>query len=102
MKAQHTPGPWKYESGMITDARGNIIASRHSGKHATKADGYGDILPVEADYNARLIAAAPALLAACKSALDGLYSYRDIDGNCSARNERDQLKASIAQVEGGA
>jgi hypothetical protein len=40
------------------------------------------------------------LLAACKAALDGLYSYRNIDGNCSARSEKEQLIKAISRAEG--
>ncbi len=69
----HTSGPWLTDGGCIVDTRRNLIAVRHSGEAVNEA---GDtivsvnhgIKPVEADSNARLIAAAPELLEACKRA----------------------------------
>lgn len=40
------------------------------------------------------------LLEACKAALDGLYSYRALDGNCSAMSEKAKLEAAIQKAEG--
>jgi len=54
----HTPVPWEVDGGGIYDARGNLIAVRYSGKHREKADGYGDIQPIEADANTRFIVRA--------------------------------------------
>lgn len=54
VKAKHTPGPWKGESG-----------GRHiTGKGRDIARVFGLINDSEADANARLILAAPELLAA--------------------------------------
>lgn len=57
MNTQHTPGPWRVCSGMVETARGIPVA------HMDRAPGNGT-QPVERDANARLIAAAPELLAA--------------------------------------
>lgn len=55
---QHTPGPWVYKTaGRIRDAKGNLIAS------------------VNTIGNARLIAAAPNLLAACKDAAQAISGF---------------------------
>ena len=72
MSAEHTPGPWKInnnvgrkgELGIIADAAPCIIAIMGNAKE----------WPVEAQANARLIAAAPALLEACKVVYDGSLS----------------------------
>lgn len=64
----HTPGPWKLseedtgmnDSGTILDPYGHVIVT----------DVYGRT-DDEAEANARLIAAAPDLLAACKLILAG-------------------------------
>lgn len=65
MKDKHTPGPWRvvveeeYDDYLVVDKDNHCIA---------------DILPLA---NARLIAAAPDLLEACKDALNSLgYSSR--------------------------
>lgn len=93
-----TPGPW-----IIRDRTGTI------GNPAMGIEGPGAEVVASVIYqdgfgalqaNARLIAAAPDLLAACKAALDGLYSYRDIPGNASAMAEKEQLERAIKQAEG--
>jgi len=68
---KYTPGPWNIKGPAkgkwdvtgdyaILDAEGKIIAEVY------KTVAYGDLRPAEA--NARLIAAAPDLLEACKKA----------------------------------
>jgi hypothetical protein len=57
MNAKHTPGPWHNNSAIVYAADGFAVAnaSTYHGKRES------DTLP-----NARLIAAAPDLLAACE------------------------------------
>lgn len=55
-----------------------------------------DLLP----EHAQIFAASFDLLEACQSALDGLYSYDNVEDNCSARTERDKLRAAIAKAKG--
>lgn len=102
----HTPGPWevhtnigrKSEMGVIADAAPFVICVISNAKQ----------WPIEADANARLIAAAPELLAACEALerwsrdrdggayLEGLKWTKDIqDAVCDAR-------AAIAKAKGGA
>lgn len=60
----HTPGPWKAEGWketVVNDSRGTTIAL-----HPGDSREYG---LAEVQANARLIAAAPDLLAACKLAV---------------------------------
>ena len=69
----HTPGPWEPHRGVI--GGGNSL--RVCKPDATKSRGCFSVAEAEtigiprrqAEANARLIAAAPDLLAACKSAL---------------------------------
>lgn len=78
MKTEHTPanftpGPWeihnnigrKGELGILADGAPCIIAVMGNQK----------AWPLEAKANARLIAAAPDLLAALQAAIDGLTCY---------------------------
>jgi hypothetical protein len=93
-RSDHTPGPWEYESqdphalGKITSDDGTLVAEVHGDwddDHSTEA-------------NARLIAAAPDLLAACKLAVERLEV-------CSYQGDEDsfveEIAAAIARAEGG-
>ena len=67
--AEHTPGPWmtrRHVSGPLAD----IYSIDHCDCLATTA--FHGWTFEEMEANARLIAAAPDLLAACKAALAGL------------------------------
>jgi len=66
---KHTPGPWKTDSNTITgqytlvfDRAGDLVAHTAHGMDPADIDVYGP----ECEANARLIAAAPDLLAACQ------------------------------------
>lgn len=100
--AQHTPGPWSvtahrtgdygdatvgYDNGMIA-----IVAGGNWGEWRD-ADDNGD---AEFLANARLIAAAPDLLAACLVAAPLVAAYRNDDAMWAAYT---QLIAAIAKVE---
>jgi len=61
--SKHTPGPWSYRD--VTAEGTKVYAKIVSGKTGVGFAGAYKILPrAEADANARLIAAAPDLLAA--------------------------------------
>ena len=70
MNAQYTPGPWAIAPKSLGGAE-QIYTEKH-GRIATINNTYPD---AEAEANARLIAAAPELLQACKKAYQQL---RDI------------------------
>jgi hypothetical protein len=53
MNTKHTPGPWTVSGGTIRNLHGHLVADFHS-----------------TDADARLIAAAPELLAALRSIAD--------------------------------
>ena len=65
-KTKHTPGPWTIRDNqdVMADEEGRLIAQCHAGYRE------------ERGANARLIAAAPDLLAACQRAIDHLVNIR--------------------------
>lgn len=83
-KPQHTPGPWSIERGSLYDAitcvDGDICTWDHRGRSDPPSTA-----------NARLLAAAPELLAALKN----LVAFFDVDPDSSLPEE---LKAQYRQV----
>lgn len=59
-----TPGPWEYESGCVYARDGSRLAMMDRDERGTR--------PVERDSNARLMSAAPELLAAARAAVSDL------------------------------
>ncbi len=88
MNAPHTPGPWKIlvPDGSMIVANGHHIASVAMG---------GPIDGPEDRANARLIAAAPDLLAALKEAADFVQPFN------RASDLLDRIDAAIASATGG-
>ena len=83
VKTTHTPGPWTAVAwAKVQDARGNCVAKTHDAR-------WTSISLDEGAANARLIAAAPELLAALKTVL------RD---GCGGWDE--MVRAAIAKAEG--
>lgn len=80
MNAKHTPGPWIYDEtwALINAEHGSEIAAVHAAR-GTKG---------EPQANARLIAAAPDLLAALVDA------YERLTG------DRSMIRAAIAKATG--
>ena len=106
MNSKHTPGPWTAIKATYSDDRGTNdfwhVAYTDRGKTWSMKTA-GD----EGRANAYLIAAAPALLAACKAMLDAADgSFWDDDGitieTVRAEETIEQLRAAIAAAEGGA
>ena len=84
---EHTPGPWRVNPLVymrVNAANSNV--ARISREH-------GDI---EGEANARLIAAAPDLLAACEVALDAMLAH-----DFGTLSLCPQLRAAIAKARGG-
>jgi hypothetical protein len=78
MPKSTTAGPWSVQPGrVITDAHDNVVATCHARRNIVKGDVYDAtaIHPVEADRNAYLVAAAPALAATVRLLLDTLRDY---------------------------
>ncbi len=105
---QHTPGPWAWHEGHDTiwprgrDGTGpEVVGPSESGLYGPeyqpvvqgfwRNDGVADA-EASSPANARLIAAAPDLLAACKAALKGLNGG-DWPALCAA---------AVVKAEGGA
>lgn len=105
--AKHTPGPWEYGQNAkgqmrVFDASGWEIVRALSGNHYTR------IVPKdEVAANAKLIAAAPDLLAACeatvryddairKRVIDGKVSIMATGGAIAMGDDLDQLYVDMA------
>ncbi len=83
---KHTPGPWKlsanqFVKGSIYGSDSYLIASVSIGQS-------------EYEANAKLIAAAPELLAACEMALP----YLELPSNEITRADFEQIKAAIKKA----
>jgi hypothetical protein len=102
-KPTHTPGPWVVQIENTSGTRNYNIRTEapHNpagglGKHVATCNAN---LEAKGESNARLIAAAPSLLVACKAAL--------IEFSCPgpSRLQRDgaeqMLRAAIARATGG-
>lgn len=100
--AKHTPGPWgffedDFEGGYTID----VPSFRRPFPEGDDPVSFRPIATVrdqqEVAANARLIAAAPELLAACKRAVPQIHD----DESTSAAGVRRLLLAAIAKAEGG-
>lgn len=89
----HTPGPW--HSMRYTDT-GTLAVSTDMGHHLAEVvrDHYGTALPDAA--NARLIAAAPGMLAALKLALFGVTRDYEVNGEIDRHAITGVLRDAIA------
>ena len=108
--AKHTPGPWRVEGRR---GPGYIISAGDNTEGDGPAEYVGVIDPMfhvagegsdRHAANARLIASAPALLAALKEAVEDLVSFCRSRG-CEYEGTEDDLvgqyRAAIRQAEGG-
>jgi hypothetical protein len=87
--SNHTPGPWAVSNdqlGQYINAGGKVIAAIPDGSVAS--DYVQDVC------NARLIAAAPDLLAACESACLTVWAEPQF------KHLADKLRATIAKAKG--
>lgn len=95
MTAKHTPGPWTWDDGspwIYREINGATVA-RVAEDNGHMVAEYRKPMPMSA--NARLIAAAPDLLEACRAALEWL-------GECHKGTHQaeiaDELRAAIAKA----
>lgn len=94
--AQHTPGPWRVQDGFNTiyttscpeTGTGITIAIAKASDHQCKSE---EVAP-----NARLLAAAPALLAALEALADEAF----INMRSGAGHLIDEARAAIAAAKG--
>ena len=102
MNTQHTPGPWRYARGNGSPTTGeHMIAGATPGYLAEVRDvGSGSVVA-----NARLIAAAPELLAALKNAVR-ILTFAINNHQLSGQNKLDvaghisAMRAAIAKAKG--
>lgn len=91
MKEKHTPGPWDDASKYPEIPTVRIFAKAHY----IASVGNSDDSREQTEANARLIASAPELLAACKEFV------RKCDcGEAESTRSYAQMKAAIAKAEG--
>ena len=87
--ATHTPGPWQLVQERdylnIQEIKTNFIVAQFCSV---------------SDANARLIAAAPDLLAQCKE-FEKCLTHLINSGDSGADLERDKLREVLAKVDGG-
>ena len=102
-RPQHTPGPWEYDCvpgnrwGVIRERRedGRGIADMHPSQrvvHDDKRRADTFVFSAEDAANARLIAAAPELLAAVRAVAD-YWAGGDVPADLDA-----QMRAAIAKA----
>jgi hypothetical protein len=97
MPSESTPGPWVASPGAHGAQWKVCYSSDFGGVIGEVYAGSGQ--PVEA--NARLVAAAPDLLAACRAALADLYDDANMaQHNRAQRQVGEQLRAAVARAEG--
>lgn len=101
---QHTPGPWRVVGDTVKGPRGNIVAECVG--YSVQAADPAQRVQGGREANARLIAAAPALLDALKEVY-GWHRRATDERQQSAPVLRDYLyhareaaRAAIAQAEG--
>lgn len=99
MTTKHTTGPWKIAYGGAEGDGYFSIGSKEKIKTICESSPYPDQFDEELRANARLIAAAPDLLGACKKALAHLAA---LDGESAPYNVRVRisLREAIAKAEG--
>lgn len=107
-ETKHTPGPW-HAAGLLVWSADPASREAEQIAHALHDHTRGDILRMPhqdvAEANARLIAAAPALLAACEEAAVQLELSLPPGRECniSYQGLRDaiaQVRAAIAAARG--
>jgi len=101
---EHTPGPWKASKGWDDEPdRWVVLAAKEMAWHiATIENGQpGDCCDTEG-ATARLIAAAPEMLAALKGWLSHLDSAEDDPNNTFAHEDQlmESMRAAVAKALG--
>jgi hypothetical protein len=90
MSGTHTPGPWRADCGGSGNQRGGFsVTAANDGVVICGRMGWPHCAD-ESEANARLIAAAPDLLAACKALVEGEYDAPVMP----------MARAAIAKAEG--
>lgn len=98
MSNKHTPGPWTYQPFHFKDAQGAIFMERAKGACTISLTGAASMSQKTLDAHARLIAAAPDLLAACEFVMERALQHSDPDDVDHAVYKR--VSAAIAKAKG--
>lgn len=94
-----TPGPWHVEASLISDG-GYVIADDEMGLSICARSPWPTRID-ESHANARLIAAAPEMLAALKDAMrSSRKDFKGPDGDRQHREAYAEQFAAIAKAEG--
>ena len=96
MDAKHTPGPWILQGGRSFRTQGGQFYLAYSTLKTTGEPSFKDF--VELDANARLIAAAPELLAALHEMLP-IVAMR-VQGTTDGEPLLKRARAAIAKATG--
>lgn len=99
MNKQHTPGPWNVGDDSPNDYEGPMIDTRDRAVAVITIDHETESTP-EDRANARLIAAAPELLAALQRLTRAMDDY-DGDIPADINSPHHQALAAIAKATGG-
>ncbi len=94
MTRTHTPGPWHTIPANTGEKATDILACPDGDPEGRLVCAVHDTADTEGEANARLICAAPALLAACESLVAAHDAYRADDAGVSD----DVLDAIMAQI----
>ena len=101
-KTQHTPGQWEADirlaQSTVIDKNGNIIADIARDSNSCTAQTYTD---ENIAANARLIAAAPELLAACEALVEAIEGHEARTKVYQMHPAIEIARAAIAKAEGG-
>ena len=100
--AAHTPGPWNFcTTGPVMKGYQQPYAIAQIGERNLIAGAFGDVRGGEeiAHANARLISAAPELLAALEETVSCFVGSTQWDGEPPAQIQR--ARAAIAKARGG-
>ena len=98
MSETHTPGPWRVRGGAASVYAFDIVGPKGEDiGYANQSDGADDPEVYPDGANARLMAAAPDLLAACRAflAADPGEGYSPLEEAAI-----DLMRAAIAKAEG--
>ena len=95
MRTKHTPGPWEKQQALVEHCQNGIIHTPR-GNYVIAWDSTASVCTDEHDANARLIAAAPEMLAACDEA-DTAFAVINISDGLTPQ-ARSALRRAWAEV----
>ncbi len=98
MKIKHTPGPWTVTDNTTQGVGHQLRVDSNDG--AIADCGRNPFVDDEMRANARLIAATPELLEACKAAMLWAKTPGNHGGNPYCHNFMGLIEAAIAKAEG--